>query len=157
MSEMIILRGIPGAGKSTYVKKLTEQHNTVDVVSADHYFTNAFTGAYDFRADKLGEAHTQCFRMALHHVEMLKEYNVLSGAVIVDNTNIEAWEIAPYVMLANAYNLPHRIVTINCPFFLAAERNVHGVPLDTVRRMAERIALARLPPFWVQEWVDGYP
>ena len=50
--KVVILRGLPGAGKTTYVSKMPAP---TLVVSADHYFVQG--QAYRFDADKLAAAH----------------------------------------------------------------------------------------------------
>ncbi len=55
--KAIILSGISGAGKSTYID---ERYPTAPMCSADTYFTT--DGVYKFDATRLGEVHAQCLR-----------------------------------------------------------------------------------------------
>jgi adenylate kinase family enzyme len=52
--QLIIVRGIPGSGKSTFASSLGIPH-----YEADQYFIGA-DGVYRFDFSKLGEAHRQC-------------------------------------------------------------------------------------------------
>lgn len=51
MRNVIIMRGVPGSGKSTYVRN---RYPEARVVSADRYFTDPATGEYRFDASKRG-------------------------------------------------------------------------------------------------------
>lgn len=136
MQKVVLMSGVPGSGKSTYVKRLVG----AVVCSADHFFEKS--GRYTFDPRLLGEAHGEClakFTRALLAGESL---------IIVDNTNTSAIELAPYVALASAFGAECEIVTVKCDPEQAFARNVHGVPLVGIKRMAEAIESRQLPPFW---------
>jgi predicted kinase len=140
MRKVIILSGISGSGKSTYIAS-----RPAVVVSADHYFTGV-DGAYNFDPTKLGEAHGACFR------EFIELVRLGSTDVVVDNTNTSVAEVAPYVLAAQAYGWDVEILTLMCEseddVRECAGRNTHGVPFQVVmvqhRQLQERI----LPPWW---------
>lgn len=115
------------------------------ILSADDYFTNA-AGVYRFEPRRLAEAHGECFRRFLDWME-----NAPRDDIIVDNTNIAAWECAPYVLGAAAHRREVKVITIHCAVDVAAARNVHGVPEAVIRQMAHRLQSERLPPFWKLE------
>ena len=153
---MIITSGIPGAGKSTWIRNNTDPYMT-EVFSADDYFHDR-NGQYHFDPEKLSEAHSACLRnftTRLLHLNNSAE-DSCKVTLVVDNTNTSAWEIAPYYSLARAYNIPVKIVRITVNPGTAFKRNVHGVDKDKVEKMAERISTNPLPPFWnVQEIEAG--
>lgn len=136
MSEVTILRGISGAGKSKFA---AVNHPTTYVVSADHFFQTA--AGYRFDATKLSEAHALCLR---HFVEAVRN-NV---NVVVDNTNTSVEEIAPYYAIAEAYGRDVEIVTLDISIEVAAERNVHAISIESVRHQASKLKTARLPSRW---------
>lgn len=146
-NKVTILRGIPGAGKSTYIAK---NLNDNLIMSADLYFMKE--GRYVFDRSKLGEAHASCLRAFLVWIQAGVD------GIVVDNTNITGLEIAPYAALALAYGYELEIVTLKVDFLTAHSRNVHGVPLASVRRMAERLEIEgkHFPPYWPHRVVESH-
>lgn len=130
MKKLIILRGLPGSGKSTWVKRYAQD---AVVCSADHYFIKS--GEYSFSPKELTQAHQACQTHC-------KEAMAQGKFVVVDNTNISRWEFEPYVKLAKEYNYSVIYITVGgrsdreCRVYAA--RNSHGVPLEAIRRMASR-------------------
>lgn len=147
--QVIILMGVSGAGKSTYAKKLVEGNNGV-VVSADDYFM--VKGEYKFDPSRLSEAHGQCFRTFINELAD-RDFDLM----MVDNTNTSAVEIAPYVLGAQAYGWPVKVVHVRCPIGVALERAIHGAPSHAIAAMAARIekTTKEMPPWWQFEEVDG--
>ncbi len=152
MLKIIILSGVPGSGKSTLVTKLerdlSEKGFSVRTVSADHYFMD--NGEYKFDPTKLGLAHANCLRRFMAGISNRSLHG--DYAIIVDNTNCTSLELAPYVAIALAEkaiaNVEIELVSIHCDVEKAAARNVHGVPLATVKRMGAALEARKLPPFW---------
>lgn len=92
---LVIMRGVPGSGKSSLARKL--QGNGV-VLSTDDYFTNNY-GDYYFDPRTLPEAHSWNQRRAD------REMKASTNPIVIDNTNLEAWEMQPYVCMALRYQL----------------------------------------------------
>lgn len=141
--KVIILSGISGAGKSTYIKK---NHPNAIVCSADDFFM--IDGEYRFDPTKLGQAHATCFRKYLNQLSFATGYSPHSEDIVVDNTNTTAMEISPYVLAAEAYGVEYEIVTLVVDPSIATKRNVHKVPEKTVFAMAKKLAGRILPPWW---------
>jgi len=140
MSKVIIMRGVSGSGKTTKAKELInetlKEGDTAIVCSADRFFIDPASGKYEFDHRKLGMAHAFCrgkVEAAIH---------LAADLVIVDNTNTQKWEYAPYVALAeeNGYECEEVMVgTLDeSDLKVYANRNKHGVPLDSIRKMANR-------------------
>ena len=139
MKQVIVMRALPGAGKSTRISRdFPEAH----VVSSDHFFMQ--DGVYVYDPTKIGDAHANCFW------KFIKELESGYHTIIVDNTNTREAEIAPYMLGAAAFGYKAKVVTIQCDPKVAAARNVHGVPEATVLKMAEALAKP-LPPWWAHE------
>jgi predicted kinase len=147
MIEVIILSGIPGSGKTTWI-----EHNLdlsrVRIFSADHYFTDS-SGVYLFDPDRIQQAHSDCLRRFVSALlEIERDEYPSEQILVVDNTNTTAWEIAPYYSLAAAWGHPVRIVRTECDPALAHSRNVHGVSMEHVGKMFERMKGAPFPSYW---------
>lgn len=143
--KVIVMRGIPGSGKSTYCKN---NYPGAAVYSADDYFVND-EGVYVFDPKKLPQAHGKCLKDFVFHLE-----RPLSADAVIDNTNTTAVEVAPYAALALAYGCELEIVTIQCDPVRAWERNTHGVSVEGVKAMHKRLTEAQLMPWWPHRVVD---
>ena len=158
---VIILRGLPGSGKSSVAHQLVRSAaeraartaaaaaavpgavpavaSAVPpsvVTSADLFFLNPATGAYAFDVRRLGEAHAHCL------TAFLSALSLGVGCVIVDNTNIELWEYRNYKLAAKLLGYPVRVVEIACDSEQAArrmqQRNAHRVPPFAQANMLQR-------------------
>lgn len=127
--KVIILRGIPGAGKSTFQK--AKFPNAV-VCSADQYFMDS-NGEYKFDRTKLRLAHYTCMNKFL----VAMEYE--DPEIVIDNTNLRTEDYKDYVTLALATGYQVEIYTLSCDTLLAINRNVHMVPPEQVLRMYNRM------------------
>lgn len=141
--KVYILRGIPGAGKTTFTKGL-ETVKPFGVCSADAYFMRG--GEYKFDPSKLGEAHGACLR---RFTDLLMTPHCGSD-VVVDNTNTSNLECAPYVALAQALGAEVEFVVFGVDPATCAARNVHGVPEHAVQRMHDTLVreVENLPYHW---------
>ncbi|GFT36864.1 NEDD4-binding protein 2 [Nephila pilipes] len=128
---LIILRGLPGSGKSTLAKSL--KFGGV-ICSTDDYFY--LKGRYIFDASKLDEAH-------FWNQNRARE-SILNGItpVIIDNTNVEFWEMIPYVSMGKKYNYYTVILEPNTPWKFnvknLANKNKHKVPKEKILRMLDK-------------------
>lgn len=144
-TKVIVMSGISGSGKSTVVKGLISEASVV--CSADHFFMK--DDKYIFNPRLLGEAHAQCLREFTDLlVELHESSYIMADVIVVDNTNLTAIEMAPYVALAIAYGAKVEIITVICLPEVAFERNVHGVPLASIRRMRDTLLQRKLPAYW---------
>jgi len=137
--ELIIMRGIPGAGKSTKAKSLVGQgkiHSTDDVIEAGGDYNEFFAKMIankDF--NPLSQAHSTNLKNAIQSMS--------AGVtpVIVDNTNIKQNEPKAYVMAALEMGYADnniKFVDIGTAGLEAeelAKRNAHGVPLEKIKAM----------------------
>jgi len=139
--KLFILRGIPGIGKTTYASDLED----VVVISTDDYFTDEKTGKMNFNPTKLDEAHTQCFRSTMLHLQF-------GDDVVIDNTNVRCWEMSPYILLGRAFEAEISIIRFVGDPEVAARRNTSGVPRGTILRMDRRM-VRRLPSHWPKETI----
>jgi predicted kinase len=130
MKKVIILRGIPGSGKSTWAQEQAENRDDVFICSSDQFFDSL--GRFDPRL--LPEAHARCLQ---RFIMLLTDPR--PRTVIVDNTNTRKWEFAHYELVAKALGAKVEVMAFE-PRDLQelrtfAYRNVHEVPLEIIGRM----------------------
>lgn len=138
--QVVIMRGIPGSGKSTYVAK---NHPGAYICSADHFFIDQ-DGTYRYDSSRRSDAHGQCLRKFVAAIQRGE------ATIVVDNTNTTVMEIAPYAALALAYKYDLQIVSIECKPEVGVVRNVHSVPTSVVEQMYQNFLdhSKMLPPWW---------
>ena len=148
MKKIVILRGVPGAGKTTAAKQLFVEQGLAGVpvvsVSADYFFER--DGVYRFDGSKLGEAHGACLRSFLRHLQQIADG--LPMILVVDNTSLTVMEMITYVRLAQAFGVPFEVLTVECDPAIAAARGLHSVPVAKVFEMHRRMKEAKLPRDW---------
>lgn len=93
MAKMIILAGLPGAGKSTLAKKMVKQDPTYVRVNLDDI--RSMLGTSDFNKEKLVE---QIELISIGYA-FNQKYNV-----IVDDTNLNPKKINKLKVIAKQYN-----------------------------------------------------
>jgi predicted kinase len=130
--QLYILRGISGSGKSYLSDQIKGEDGII--LSADDFFME--DGVYKFDPDKLPQAHSWTQYAAYRFMEEGR------SPLIIDNTNIEAWEMKPYVEAAQKYGYNVEIIESNTPWRFDADelakRNKHGVPQEVIEDMIER-------------------
>lgn len=145
-SGVILVRGIPGAGKTTFVKNFTNLFykdpnfsgdESICDFSADQYMVNS-EGQYQFRPESLKDCHRACFNR--FGQELFGEYQgqtSLLDVMMIHNTFTRLWEMSPYVSCCT--NLRRRMIVVRCE---GNFDNIHGVPPEKVEEMR-----ARMEPF----------
>ena len=129
---VVLMRGLPGSGKSSVAKLLQQLVTGSIIVSADHYFTDT---------EHLLQAHWACRRAFSSALR--------AGAplVVVDNTNTRLVEMRPYVDEARASGYETCVFELDCDLETSVARNVHQVPRETIEKFAARLRNP-LPPDW---------
>ena len=120
---MILVRGLPGSGKSTIGSIISDT-----VHSADDYFIDS-SGEYKFDGIRLREAHKYC--------EDRCRGDMLSGKerIVVCNTFTMGWEMDTYYNMAKEYGYRvHSIIVEN----RHNGKNIHGVTDEKVEVMRKR-------------------
>lgn len=127
--KVILLRGISGAGKTTWAKKHVPPDGVI--VSADYFFIQP-NGTYIFDVKQLHNAHSACFR------DFLDAIDQHTPTIIVDNTNIHRWEFQPYLIVAEARGYEVELITFRCDPEVAIARQQRCSP-SHVRIMARNL------------------
>lgn len=116
--ELVLIRGLPGSGKSTMAKVLSQ-------VGYEHFEADMFfeqDGRYQFDSTRIKEAHAWCRR----HTQAA----LARGArVVVANTFTRLNEMEPY------FSMTSNIRVIEA---VGRWQNVHGVPEEKLLAMAAR-------------------
>ncbi|XP_069747709.1 NEDD4-binding protein 2-like 1 isoform X3 [Narcine bancroftii] len=101
--RLYLLRGLPGSGKSTLARNLKYQFRGAVILSTDDYFIRP-DGSYLFEKYLLDEAHEW------NHDRANSAMRQGISPIIIDNTNVQAWEMKPYVVMAqeNGYEVKFR-------------------------------------------------
>jgi predicted kinase len=125
MKALIILRGIPGSGKTTVASVLQDELSTV--YSADDYFMH--DGVYKWDASKIGNAHAECQSNVAHAMKNGQP------KIFVANTNTTKKELEPYYRMAEEHGYKvYSLIVEN----RHNGQNVHNVPKDTLEKMSNR-------------------
>lgn len=129
MKRVLIMRGLPGSGKTTFAKNCGGTF--MNTCSADSFFEWP-DGRYVFDKDKLTKAHDACWQKFIGLVEKSEDL------IIVDNTNIQLKEFSKYIKKAesNGYAVVVFRMVANVDQCIA--RGLHKVPEEKVRaRLAQ--------------------
>lgn len=138
---VIILRGLPGAGKSTLANRICDRtYRSRCICSADKYWVQP-DGTYKFDKNAVPLNHHQCLRDFCRHVGGTGLFH--TQVIVLDNTNTAVREFAHYVEIANAYGYKIIMISLFASTEKAKLRNVHNVPDYTIAGMAERMTNSR--------------
>lgn len=130
--EVILVRGLPGSGKSKFANMLVEycSEEEATLLESDQFFLDEHSN-YNFDPAKLSAAHEWCLERT---IEALKR----GQRVVVANTFTQLWMLRPYIEAAKSLGVPFTVVSLydggKSDETLAA-RNVHGVPVRTIAMM----------------------
>ncbi|XP_065669233.1 NEDD4-binding protein 2 isoform X3 [Hydra vulgaris] len=129
---LIIMRGLPGAGKSTKARQLRGA-NGVLYSTDDFFFINE---RYKYDSTQISDAHEWNQKRTKEGMKMK------ISPIIIDNTNMMAWEMKPYVAMALTHDYDIFIIEPDTPWAWnpseLADRNAHGVPKEKIEQMKER-------------------
>ncbi|XP_036618851.1 NEDD4-binding protein 2 isoform X2 [Trichosurus vulpecula] len=130
---LVLLRGLPGSGKSFLARKLLEENRNGIILSSDDFFYK--NGQYKFDGNLLGEAHEWNQKRAKEALEKK------ISPVIIDNTNLQAWEMKPYIILSQKYKYKVHFREPETWWKFKpkelARRNIHGITKEKIARMLE--------------------
>ena len=141
---LVLMRGVPGCGKSHLANQMKGRGS---VLSTDDFFMN-HRGQYVFNPTLLSEAHDW------NKKRTERELKARVNPIIIDNTNLEAWEMQPYISMALRYKYAVELVvpetSWNSNARILAQKNTHGVPLPKIHQMLDKLKI----PLQFQALVD---
>lgn len=91
---LIIARGPSGSGKSMMSRILAEKFNA-PIFASDDFWMNS--GEYQFDPDYIGESHFW------NHGRAEEAMQGNEPVIIIDNTNVQFWEMRKYAIMAQEY------------------------------------------------------
>lgn len=122
MSEVVLIRGLPGSGKSTMAKRDFGSHVHCE---ADAFFVGQ-DGVYRYNPKMIKSAHEWCQRQV--DIALRNGHNV-----VVSNTFTRLWEMDAYRAIAERRGAEVRVIVARGSY-----GNIHGVPSEAIDRMRAR-------------------
>lgn len=133
--SLILLRGLPGAGKSRLAKLLSE-NGKYPVFSVDDYFTDSKTQEYNFDYKKI------ISRINTAKTVFEKKRNLEPLKFFSDNTFTLSWEMEPYFQIASEFGYTIFVVTVEN---YHNGKNVHSIDDESLKKMASKYKVRLLP------------
>ena len=122
MKELLILRGLPGSGKSTRAKRMIKDKNlSWRHIEADQF--HMIDGAYKYNSDIAKYAHAWCLNQAAFFLNK-------DNPVIVSNTFVNTKEILPYIYMANDLKACIKIADCEGDY-----ESIHNIPDAVMQTM----------------------
>lgn len=118
-NNLILIRGLPGSGKTTFAAKFIAQGFILR--EADQYFTDE-NGIYNYRIADTGFAHEYCRTSTLADL-------IAGNDVVVANTFTQLWELKPYLNM----DFPTKVYVTQGNWL-----NIHNVPAHILMKMRDR-------------------
>lgn len=137
---LILMRGVPGCGKSYLAKEILKYAVSENANPRDHIYS-----ADDFFTDSRGRYMYDRNKIPLAHEDTQKKVRERAGQgwspLIVDNTNVKLWEMMPYVTSAVQNGYYVEIIQPMTPWCKSAgklaQKNSHGVPRERIMSMMD--------------------
>ena len=141
IKKLILVRGLPGSGKTTFAKFLMEYIDIFNLntdefgvfeIATDDCWDQPYTINGKFNSAGLGPAHLKC-------QETVENKMVFSTPVIiVHNTFTTESELEPYITLAKKYNYEVTTLIIENRH---KNTSIHDVPKETIQKMKNRFSI----------------
>ena len=128
---VVVLRGLPGAGKSDFAKFIAGEKGSDIICEADDYHYND-EGVYEFDPSNLKQAHQTCFN------KFTSLINIQEPLIIVSNTSTTIEEFFKYNKLALEHG--YRVVVTTVENYRDG-KSIHDVPDEALDRMRQRFQI----------------
>jgi predicted kinase len=140
----IIMVGATGSGKSGWIR---ENHpDTVTICQDDYYYDS--DGNYEFEKEKTAPAIRSMMCEFIEHMQGV--HGIHGDDIIIDSKNVSDAEIAPWILVAQAHDYIVRIVAMDTPPRVSAERNKRGLSESVITGQHSR--MLRMLESWPRWW-----
>jgi predicted ABC-type ATPase len=131
---MVIIRGLPGAGKTHTAKELEKELRERGTKVA-HFEADMFHMKYEESTKRLTYKYNPDLKVVAHRwcEAMIKDAMESGRTILVSNTFSQYQEMIPYFILARDFG--YRVSVITCR---GEYPNIHDVPEEAIQRMRER-------------------
>ena len=138
MRNLVLIRGVPGCGKTTIADMLSWFKSSVTYCTDDMFMVGS---KYKFDPSKLGEYHAAVVQK-VKDVMVDRQFEIGSGedlltptTIVVHNTFTQEWEMKPYFELAETFGWRvHTIIVEN----RHGSKSIHDVPDAALKAQKER-------------------
>ncbi len=135
--ELILIRGIPGSGKSTFADSFHDHTH----FETDMFFVQR-NGKYIFDPKQLEKAHQWCKNETINAIARQKN-------IVISNTFIQFWEMEEYLFLGKSAGYSIKIIEMTTRY-----ESVHDIPIETLNKMKNKFEeypsiAADLAPFGI--------
>lgn len=131
---LILVRGLPGSGKSSFAKLIWSDYV---ICEADKFFYDK-EGNYKFDGSKLKEAHAWCKNEVETFMKDHQANQQFYPEIVVSNTFTQEWEMEDYFKLAEKYG--YKVVSLIVENRHGG-KNIHGVPDEKIEQMKNRFEI----------------
>lgn len=129
MPTLYLIRGVSGAGKSTFAYNLFDCGLVDNIFEADQFFEKV--GSYEFVPQLIGEAHQDCQRNTIRALR-------LGLSVAVSNTSTTEREVQTYAKIAEECGAKFVSIVVETRH---GGTNIHNVPEEKVQQMRNRFSV----------------
>lgn len=131
---LYMLRGLPGAGKSTLAYALVGGYHEDCVFEADQYHYDEF-GNYNWKAENLHTAHMDCQMRVQNAMLWNDTASNYFTRIVVSNTSTTESEMKFYLDLAKRFG--YKVVSVIVEN-RHGNKSLHNVPDEALERMRQR-------------------
>jgi len=128
LNSLILLRGLPGSGKTTLAQVISE-NGLYPIYSIDDFFTDSISGEYQFVFKDNHLAYKHCEQQT----QKAMEEDVTK--IVLHNTFTMDWEIEPYFKMAKVFNYRVFVMTVEN---YHGQSNCHHISDEQLFKMAQK-------------------
>lgn len=144
--------GATGSGKSHWIQenRLWGMPRSIDrenlvVIAIDDYYVNE-DGEYEYDKLKTAPAMRDMMSEFIEHMQGIeRDYDI-----VIDSKNLTDAEIAPWILVAQAHKFIVRVVVMDTPPRVSAERNDRGLSESVITNQHSR--MLRMLENWPRWW-----